>query len=91
MRRVRVRAVVTGLVQGVFYRASTAEAARSRNLSGWVRNRDDGSVELEAEGSEEVVQDLLAWCRIGPTAARVDNVTVEPCACVGGDAFEVRR
>lgn len=91
MRRIRVRAVVSGRVQGVFYRASTADAARSRNLSGWVRNCDDGSVELEAEGTEEAVQDLIAWCRVGPPAARVDTVTVEPRECVADDAFEVRR
>ena len=83
MPRIRVRAVVTGRVQGVFYRASTADAARARNLSGWVRNRDDGSVELEAEGPEVEVLDLIAWCRLGPRDARVDDVTVEPIPCVG--------
>jgi acylphosphatase len=91
MHRVRVRAVVSGRVQGVFYRASTADEARSRNLSGWVRNREDGSVELEAEGTDEAVQDLIAWCRVGPPAARVETVTVESCACVGEGSFEVRR
>jgi acylphosphatase len=91
MNRIRVRAVVSGLVQGVFYRASTVDAARARNLIGWVQNRADGSVELEAEGPEEAVQDLVAWCRVGPPAARVDAVAVEMVACVGGDGFEVRR
>lgn len=91
MNRIRVRAVVSGLVQGVFYRASTVDAARVRNLTGWVQNRADGSVELEAEGPEEAVQDLIAWCRVGPPSARVDTVAIETVACVGGDAFEVRR
>ena len=91
MSHVRVRARVSGHVQGVFYRASTAEEARRQRLVGWVQNRPDGSVELEAEGPEEAVESLIAWCRIGPPAARVDAVTVEPRPASGGRDFEVRR
>jgi acylphosphatase len=73
---IRVEAVVTGRVQGVFYRAGAAERARELGLAGWVRNREDGAVELVAEGPEPVVAELLAWCRKGPPAARVEDVRV---------------
>ena len=86
----RVRAIVTGRVQGVSYRASTADEAQRLGLTGWVRNRMDGSVELEAEGEADRVADLLAWCEHGPPAARVSRVVVEELA-PGGDAeFTVR-
>ncbi len=73
----RVRAIVTGRVQGVSFRASTAHEARRLGVVGWVRNRDDGSVELEAEGPDDRVAALLAWCEHGPPAARVDRVAVD--------------
>ncbi len=87
----RVRAIVTGRVQGVSYRASTASAARRLGVVGWVRNRSDGSVELEAEGTEQQVSALLEWCKEGPPAARVAGVAVEELAASGADkAFSVR-
>ena len=73
----RVRAIVTGRVQGVAFRASTIGFARGLGLTGWVRNLTDGSVELEAQGDAAVVQQLLAWCEHGPPAARVTGVRVE--------------
>lgn len=89
---VRVRARVTGLVQGVFYRASTVERAEELGLSGWVRNCTDGAVELEAEGPQERVEELLAWCRKGPPAARVRDVAAERMPATGADrGFRVRR
>jgi len=79
----RARAIVTGRVQGVSYRASTAAEARRLGLAGWVRNRSDGSVELEVEGDPERVAALLAWCEQGPPAARVSRVAVEDLAVAG--------
>ena len=73
----RVRAIVSGIVQGVSYRATALAQARRLGLVGWVKNRHDGSVELEAQGSPEVVDELLAWCRRGPRAAHVEDVVVE--------------
>ncbi len=73
----RVRAIVTGRVQGVSFRASTAHEARRLGVVGWVKNRDDGAVELEAEGPDDRVAALLAWCEHGPPAARVDRVAVD--------------
>ena len=81
----RVHAIVTGRVQGVSYRASTAGEARRLGLVGWVRNLRDGSVELEAEGPEDAVEGLLTWCHQGPPAARVANVAVEDRPATGAD------
>ncbi len=72
--RVRARLRVTGLVQGVFYRQSTAIEAARLGLSGSVRNLADGSVEVVAEGRRAEVEALVAWCRRGPPAARVEDV-----------------
>jgi acylphosphatase len=87
----RVRAIVTGRVQGVSYRASTAYEARGRRLTGWVRNLADGSVELEVQGEDAEVAALLAWCRSGPPAARVAGVAVEDRDLVAGERGFVQR
>jgi acylphosphatase len=73
----RIRAIVSGRVQGVAYRASTVTEARRLGLVGWVKNREDGSVELEAEGADDLVAALIEWCHRGPPAARVARVEVE--------------
>jgi acylphosphatase len=88
----RVRAIVSGRVQGVSYRVATAHEATRLKLAGWVRNRADGSVELEAEGADAAVAQLLAWCAHGPPAARVANVAVEELAPTGGNTgFAIAR
>jgi acylphosphatase len=76
MSDVRVRATVSGRVQGVFYRDSCRAQARRLGVRGWVRNRPDGSVEVVAEGPRERVEQLLAWCRQGPPSARVTGISV---------------
>ncbi len=68
----RVHFIVRGRVQGVFFRASAQEEARRRHLTGWVRNRTDGAVELVAEGREEALESFTAWCRRGPAGAKVE-------------------
>ncbi len=71
----RLEASIHGRVQGVFYRASTRDQAnRLGSLSGWVRNEADGSVRLVAEGPEDNLRQLLAWCRKGPSGARGDEI-----------------
>lgn len=75
MRVVRVRA--TGRVQGVAFRAWTQDEAEALDLSGWVRNASDGSVEALLGGPEERVAEMLRRMRRGPPAARVDGVTAE--------------
>ncbi|HEY1267823.1 MAG TPA: acylphosphatase [Candidatus Binatia bacterium] len=73
----RVHLRIHGQVQGVFFRASTEAEARRLGLTGWVRNRPDGSVEVIAEGPKAKLEDLVAWCRRGPPRAQVDRVEVE--------------
>jgi acylphosphatase len=72
-RRIRV----SGRVQGVWFRGWTEQEARALGLDGWVRNRRDGSVEILVTGEEAAVQRLIALCREGPAAARVERVEVE--------------
>ncbi len=83
---VRIQVVVSGRVQGVGYRASCAHRATEDGLGGWVRNRADGRVEAELEGSPTAVEAVLAWCRVGPrwaTVTRVDQAPREPEGTVG--------
>lgn len=72
----QVTIVVRGRVQGVYFRASSQREARRLGLSGWVKNKPDGNVELLAEGEEEGLKDLIAWSNRGPSAARVERVEV---------------
>ena len=81
----RVHAIVSGRVQGVSFRAATADAARRLGICGWVRNLSDGSVELEAEGAAEQIVALLAWCERGPPSAHVAKVASEDLAPTGAD------
>ena len=74
-RRVRVR--IFGRVQGVYYRASMLQQAQQLGLTGWVMNRPDGSVESVAEGSKAKLDQLIAWCHIGPEGARVARVDAQ--------------
>ncbi|NOY62104.1 MAG: acylphosphatase [Gammaproteobacteria bacterium] len=71
---------VSGRVQGVFYRASACQRATELGLRGWVRNLDDGRVELLVCGDEPRLQALQAWLTIGPPGARVDSVECQPVA-----------
>jgi acylphosphatase len=73
----RAHLLVTGYVQGVFYRHTTAQKARARGLTGWVRNLPDGRVEAVVEGEEKEVLALVDWCRSGPSHATVERVDVE--------------
>jgi acylphosphatase len=86
----RARAVVRGRVQGVFFRAETRDRARSLGLSGWVRNAPDGSVEAVFEGDRERIESMLAWCRRGPSLARVDDVQAEWEEPRGEEGFATR-
>ena len=85
-----VRAVVRGEVQGVGYRDATVRRARRLEVMGWIRNASDGSVLVHAEGPEGAVDELVAFLREGPGAARVAEVEVEPVQVEGHEQFAVR-
>ena len=84
-----VHVVITGQVQGVFYRKWTQERAREHGVAGWVRNREDGAVEGVFSGSSEAVAALLAECRPGPPAARVEDIAIGEAEPVLTRGFEV--
>lgn len=86
---VALRVVVSGRVQGVFFRDSCRRLAGERGVAGWVRNRPDGTVEAWLEGEPRAVDDLVDWCRTGPPHALVTSISVEPVAPVGARGFEV--
>ena len=67
---------IIGIVQGVGYRASFDAQARTLGVSGWVRNRLDGSVETMIRGDDAIVQKLIAWAHRGPVMARVDRIDI---------------
>lgn len=75
MRRVRLTA--SGMVQGVFFRASTRDEARRLGLTGLARNLADGRVEVQAQGASDAVETLIDFCRRGPGHAEVENLTVD--------------
>jgi acylphosphatase len=87
LKQIHIR--VYGRVQGVFFRASAQREAKRLGLTGWVRNRNDQSVELVAEGEETGIKDLIAWAQSGPSAARVDKVDIRWRSFVG-EFFDFR-
>jgi acylphosphatase len=70
--------VIRGRVQGVGYRYAMTEVAEALGVAGWVRNRRDGTVEAFVQGDDELVEQLVAWCRRGPVGASVTGVAADP-------------
>lgn len=85
----RVRVLVSGRVQGVFFRVECARRARDLGVVGYVRNLPDGRVEAAFEGSEKDVDDMVAWCRQGPEWASVEDVGVEEESPTEEQAFRI--
>ncbi len=77
MKDARAHVVISGMVQGVFFRSYTQEMARSLGLTGWVMNRWDGNVEAVFEGEKKDVDRMVEWCYKGPPSARVEDVDVK--------------
>ncbi len=75
--KVRAHAIISGRVQGVFFRMETKRAADRFGVSGWVRNKRDGTVEAIFEGDQDKVDAVLEWCYEGPPSAKVTDVKVE--------------
>jgi acylphosphatase len=89
--KTQLHVVVSGSVQGVFFRGHTRKAAQNLGLMGWVRNLRDGRVEIVAEGEIEKLRELLQWCHQGPRQARVDTIDVTWEKATGKfDRFEIR-
>ncbi|MAR56250.1 MAG: acylphosphatase [Rickettsiales bacterium] len=86
-----VHVVVSGRVQGVGYRAWTKANARKRGLSGWVRNRQDGSVEAVFAGATDQVDDMLTACKEGPLACRVRDISVSTWDDAPTQEFEMKE
>ena len=91
MEKEAIRLKIYGTVQGVFFRQSARQKAIELNICGWVRNCDDGSVEVEAEGEETAMQRFVAWCHHGPQRAKVNKVETEKMEMKNYIGFEIRR
>lgn len=89
--RLRAHVYVIGTVQGVYYRASTRDAAESRGIDGWVRNLDDGRVEAVFEGPRDDVEAMVEWCHTGSSAATVERVDAEYDEPQDESGFRIRR
>jgi len=85
-----VRLTITGHVQGVGYRFWAERAAAALGISGWVRNRSDGTVELLATGSEDAIAAMIEACRQGPRAAVVSDVAASDAEDDGSEGFSAR-
>ena len=73
----KVHVIISGRVQGVWFRASTKSKAEQFGITGWVRNTSDGNVEAVFEGNKKIIEEMLEWCNHGPPLAKVDNIEVE--------------
>ncbi len=86
-----VSIIVSGKVQGVFYRQSTKELANALGITGQVKNNPDDTVEIIASGTEEQIDKLVKWCRLGPPKAQVSNVVVTEMPVNSFDRFTITR
>ncbi len=88
---IQIQIIVEGMVQGVFYRASTRDAAEKLGVKGWVKNMPDRTVHALLQGKPEILEKMIVWCRQGPPASRVDNVHTETIEIKEKyNSFEVR-
>jgi len=88
----RIRAIVRGVVQGVGFRHFTRERAKALRLHGFVRNKADGTVEIEVEGDTNALNDFLAWLQNGPRHAEVTEVEIEELLLRANEvSFEILR
>jgi acylphosphatase len=86
-----IRCLISGRVQGVNYRATTAARATALGLDGWVRNLGDGRVELVVRGEPDAIETLVAWLWRGPARAAVTGVTLEPWSGATQSGFRVAQ
>ena len=86
-----VNLIVKGKVQGVFFRVEAKETAEKLGITGWVKNREDGSVEAMAKGSQESIDAFVQWCKTGSKRASVTDVIITPLHLDDFDSFEIIR
>jgi len=86
-----LKIIVSGKVQGVFYRASAKEKADEWNIKGFVRNEPNGDVYIEAEGEEDMLYKFIKWCNIGPARAKVEKIEAIPGDLMGFTSFMIKR
>ncbi|MBU1341366.1 MAG: acylphosphatase [Proteobacteria bacterium] len=90
-KKVETKVIVSGRVQGVFFRVQTKNTADQLGLKGYVKNLPNGSVEAVFQGEQMTIEKMVAWCNKGPAAARVDHVLVHPTAATSiFNTFEIR-
>lgn len=89
--REHVSILISGKVQGVFFRASAKEKADELGIAGFVRNQPDGSVYIEAEGDEDQLRNYQAWCQTGPRRAQVESVRTEEGELQNFSRFSIQR
>ena len=86
-----VRLIVHGTVQSVFFRKFTKQKADQLGIKGWVRNTDEGTVEIVAEGNSEKLNEFVDWCRRGPESAVVNKLLVADFTLKNFTSFEIRK
>jgi acylphosphatase len=86
-----VHLVIKGKVQGVFFRATAKDIAHEMNIKGWVRNTQEGDVEIVASGSQKDIDRYIDWCKRGPSKAIVTRVIVTPREDENSDQFKILR
>lgn len=86
-----IHLLIKGKVQGVFYRATAKKEAAALGITGWVKNTDEGDVELVATGDERALKDLISWCRSGPSGAIVTTIEKADLPEENFAAFEIMK
>lgn len=76
-KKARIHITIKGLVQGIFFRASTKEKAQQLGITGWVRNLNSDKVEIVAEGEKKNLEELIEWCKTGSSLVKIEEIKVE--------------
>jgi acylphosphatase len=88
---IRTHLIISGKVQGVGYRYYTAQQAKKLGITGWVKNLPDGRVEAIFEGTQQTITEMINWCRQGPSAAQVTDITINHEKPQGHKKFEINQ
>lgn len=89
--KINVNVIISGRVQGVWYRVSTKQKAEQLGVTGWVKNRVDGCVEAVFEGEEKIIEDMIKWCYTGPPNAIVKDIKVKKQTLINNfDDFSIK-